>query len=101
MYGIYIYANINGVYMVLHGSYGIWFPIPMSIYVHPVTLESGTQIWSQGPAHYRVWTQIPRQNQLIKRTITNLYSQKPLKQTTRQQKKHETHMKEPNIQNYM
>ena len=71
-------------------------------YVHPVTLELDTNLESGTCLRISgAWTQIHCQNQLIKIAITNLYSQKSLKQTTRKNKKHEKHMKEPNIQNYM
>ena len=57
-------------------------------YVHPVTLELDTNLESGTCLRISgAWTQIHCQNQLIKIAITNLYSQKSLKQTTRKKQK--------------
>ena len=74
-------------YIYILSPIQMWFPIPCQ-YVHPVTLELDTNLESGTCLRISgAWTQIQCQNQLIKIAITNLYSQKSLKQTTRKKQK--------------
>ena len=74
-------------YIYILSPIQMWFPIPCQ-YVHPVTLELDTNLESGTCLRISgAWTQIHCQNQLIKIAITNLYSQKSLKQTTRKKQK--------------